>query len=80
MVQRRKLRMAPEPKDVRAFMPDGTVIPIALIYKGREKGIDVWEGVAPYTAAEIRVGLLPPRSRVELHPGLLGPHGLDGIV
>lgn len=74
----KKLKMAQEPTGCRAYMPDGTVIPIGLIYVGREKGLDVWEGVAPYTAAEIKVGVLPPRTRVQFVPGLTGPIGLDG--
>lgn len=74
----KKLRMAPEPSNVRAFMPDGTVIPIGLVYAGRENGLDIWEGVAPYEAADIRIGILPPRTTVRLVPGLVGPTWMDG--
>jgi|1186.fasta_scaffold118604_3 hypothetical protein len=54
--------LPPEPTDVRAEMPDGSVIPLALTYRGVWDGLHVWDAAPalPGRPKVIHVGVLPP--------------------
>lgn len=59
------------PKDVRATMPDGEVVPATLTFVGYVDGQAVWEADfgLPVPTKGIRVGELPPYTSIQIRRG-----------
>jgi hypothetical protein len=65
----RRYREPVPPENMRAVLPDGTVIPIELTYEGRRKGCAVWRAttaVAVPHGAQLLCDKFPGRTTIEL--------------
>jgi len=65
-------RHPPIPVNVRLERPDGSVVPLELVYRGRDReGIHVWENVHEVdvpVGSEIHCDLLPGYTTVRINP------------
>jgi hypothetical protein len=60
---------ATPPEGVVAIMADGRVIPLELVYEGKEKGMHVWRATFPLPAlsGELKIALLPAATTIKLN-------------
>ncbi len=57
------------PENVRVEYPDGRVVPVECVYRGRRGGVHEWEAVllvAAEPGMRVCVDVLPPRTSVVL--------------
>ena len=66
----RRRREPEAPSNVRAITPDGTQIPLEIVYRGTDTdGIHVWEATARVPleqGCQLHIDVLPPRTAVHV--------------
>ncbi len=68
--RRRRWALVEAPQNVRVVYPDGSVVPVELVHRGRVDGVEQWDAVCPVRSApgmRVLADMIPGETAINLY-------------